>query len=210
MAHSPKVILEQTLFLWSVVHNTVLSYVDQVVIGRSIEPFTTDQYLDKEHFDIKLENGLWQVTGKETTNGTHINTKSLAAGEKMSLDTCDVLLGGDQILVVLGRDLVSISGREDFLKKIQLSGDEFSEQAKSIQNRSVAFFKLEYPNFVNLIKRTEIERKIEIALAKKAQDLKPFDERISQLKAKRQKIEQAWNEKIDEFKQAKASIKDET
>lgn len=187
-----------------------MSYVDQVVIGRSIEPFTTDQYLDKEHFDIKLENGLWQVTGKETTNGTHINTKSLAAGEKMSLDTCDVLLGGDQILVVLGRDLVSISGREDFLKKIQLSGDEFSEQAKSIQNRSVAFFKLEYPNFVNLIKRTEIERKIEIALAKKAQDLKPFDKRISQLKAKRQKIEQAWNEKIDEFKQAKASIKDET
>lgn len=210
MAHSPKVVLEQTLFLWSVVHNKVLSYVDEAMIGRSVAPFTDDQYLDKEHFDIKLENGIWQVTGKETTNGTHINTTALSAGKKMNIDTCDVLLGGDQILVVLGRDLINISAREDFLKKIQLSGDEFAEQAKSIQNRSVAFFKLEYPNFVNLIKRTEIERKIEIALAKKAQDLKPFDERISQLQVKRQKIEQAWNAKIEEFKQAVARIKDES
>jgi len=210
MAHSPKVILEQTLFLWSVVHNTVLSYVDSAMIGRSVEPFTGDQYLDKEHFDIKLENGVWQVTGKETTNGTHINSTELKPEQKMELSTFDVLLGGDQIFVVLGRDLINISAREEFLKKIQLTGDEFAEQAKSIQNRSVAFFKLEYPNFVNLIKRTEIERKIEMALAKKAQDLKPFDERISQLQAKRQKIDQAWNDKINEFKAAIARIKDET
>lgn len=180
------------------------------MIGRSVEPFTEDQYLDKEHFNIELEKGLWQVTGKATTNGTYINTQELTPGKKMTIASFDVLLGGDQIFVVLGPELVDITTREDFLKRIHLEGDGFTEQAKLIQNRSVSFFKLEYPNFVNLIKRTEIERKIELALAKKAQDLKPFDERISQLQAKRQKIEHAWNSKIDEFEQAIARIKDKT
>tara|TARA_R110000868_G_scaffold154736_2_gene380957 strand:+ start:18335 stop:18964 length:630 start_codon:yes stop_codon:yes gene_type:complete len=209
MESSTKSILEETLFVWSVINNTVIRLKHGSIIGRSHPPFDGDQYLDKEHLEFQLESGTWHVLGKETTNGTQLNNEDLDAGAKIALTTFDVLLGGDQIIVVLGKDLVKISEREEFLKSIKLTSDKYAEQIKTIQTRSVAFFKLEYPNFVKLIKRTELLKKVELAQAKKQNDLKPFDERIAQLKAKRDKIEKAWNEKINEFTKAASNFKDE-
>lgn len=202
-------VLEQTLFVWSIVQNKVIPIKDGGMIGRNYAPFENDQYLDKEHLEFKLENGQWILLGKETTNGTHFNTEVVGPDQMIQLNSFDVLMAGDQIVVVLGKEMVKIDSREDFLKNIKLDGNDFKEQAKSIQTRSVAFLKLEYPNFINLIKRSELQRKVEIAQVKKSNDLKPFDERIEQLQAKRSKIEAAWNDKINQFKKAISAIRDE-
>tara|TARA_R110000868_G_scaffold25366_6_gene98882 strand:- start:4612 stop:5244 length:633 start_codon:yes stop_codon:yes gene_type:complete len=209
MENSTKSILEETLFVWSVVHNNVIQLKNGSIIGRSHPPFEGDQYLDKDHLEFVLDSGAWYLLGKETTNGTQFNDDDITPDSKNPLSTYDVLMGGDQIIVILGRELTNISEREEFLKNIKLKSDKYAEQIKTIQTRSVAFFKLEYPNFVKLIKRTELKRKIEIAQAKKQNDLKPFDERIAQLKGKRDKIENAWNDKINEFKSAIAALKDD-
>ena len=208
MQHPPRVILENTLFIWSVVHNTVLSYVEKAMIGRHHEPFKTDEYLDRDHFEIIQENGQWFTVIKETTNGSFHNGQSLEVGTKIELKPFDILMGGDQILVIMNRDIVKIATREEFLAQLILKGDEYVEQNKSIQTRSLAFFKLEFPNFVNMIKRTEFLRKIEIASAKRAADLKPYDEKLVEIQTKRNKVAQAWDQKINEFKQAIDAIKD--
>lgn len=208
---TPKTVvaLEQTIYLWSVIQNTVVSYSNKTVFGRALSPFNDDEYLAKEQFELNLGPDGWSITARETTNPTQLNNDQLGAGESRKLSPCDVIMAGDQILVMLDTKFASFDSRESLLKKITLNADEYAEQLRNIQTRSVAFFKLEYPNFVNMIKRTEFERKIEIAMVKKSQDLKPFDEKISELQGKRNKIEQAWNDKIQEFKQAIAAIKDQ-
>ena len=73
MSKSPKDILENTLFVWSIVQNTVIQLKPGSIIGRSINPFTEDQYLDKEHLKFELEQGQWFLHSQETTNGTQFN-----------------------------------------------------------------------------------------------------------------------------------------
>lgn len=201
MNKSPKEILESTLFIWSIVQNTVLEISSGDIIGRSIKPFTEDQYLDKEHLKFEVEQGRWFLLGQETTNGTQLNDQSVETGSKNPLSTSDVIIAGDQILFILGRELTKLSTREEFLATVKIKSAQLAEQAKAIQVRSVAFFKLEYPNYINLIKKTELLYKIDLARAKKANDIKPFLDKIDELTQKKNKISAAWDAKIDEFNQ---------
>ena len=210
MKSTPRELLEQTLFMWSVVHNTVLMFKDRAMIGRHHEPFKGDEYLDRDHIELLLQDGKWVGEVRETTNGTFLNGATLNAGQKIEIHPFDVLMGGDQILIAMDRQIVNVTSREDFFGRLVLPGDEFAEQNKTIQVRSLAFFKLEFPNFVNLIKRTELQRKIEIAEVKRANDLKPYDDKIAEIQVKRNKIAQAWNAKIQEFQTAIDQIKDNT
>ncbi len=201
MSKSPKDILENTLFVWSIVQNTVLQLKTGDIIGRSISPFTEDQYLDKEHLKFELEQGQWILHSQETTNGTQFNDQTLEAGQKIPLTTSDIIVAGDQILFILGRELTKLTSREEFLATIKIKSAELAVQAKAVQVRSVAFFKLEFPNYIKLMKKTELLYKVEIAKAKKVNDLQPFIAKIEELTQKKNKIASAWDAKINEFNQ---------
>lgn len=201
MSKSPKDILENTLFVWSIVQNTVLQLKSGSIIGRSVSPFTDDQYLDKEHLKFEVEQGQWVLHSQETTNGTQFNDQTLEAGNKIPLTTSDIIIAGDQILFILGRDLIKLTSREEFLATIKIKSPDLAEQVKAVQVRSVAFFKLEYPNYIKLMKKTELLYKVEIAKAKKLNDLQPFTAKIEELTQKKNKIASAWDAKINEFNQ---------
>ncbi|PIP89687.1 MAG: hypothetical protein COW01_04680 [Bdellovibrionales bacterium CG12_big_fil_rev_8_21_14_0_65_38_15] len=201
MSKSPKDILENTLFLWSVVQNSVLQLNSGDIIGRSLKAYADDQYLDKEHLKFELNGGKWHLLSQETTNGTQLNDDTLQPAKTIALSTSDIIIAGDQIFFILGRELLKLSTREEFLATVKIKSAELAEQVKAVQVRSVAFFKLEYPNYIKLMKKNELLYKVEIATAKKAHDLKPFIAKIDELTQKKNKIASAWDAKISEFNQ---------
>ena len=202
--------MSKKIVIWSAVQNDIITLYapdDQLVVGRHQARYRSDDFLEKTHFTILFKDGIWGYEVLESNNGTFHNGKKQTPGTFVELKPFDNIFAGDQVLVVIDKAFFDLESRTDFIKKITTEGDEKEIIDKILGGRSIQLYKSDFKVLKEAVLGDEVEANVGVLTAKMQKELKAYDQKIAEIESKKQawikkrnQIEQAWIQKINEEK----------